>query len=52
MIDAMGRGNDPTLRGLPKHLGEPHHRHGARRDNVGQHLAGTHRRKLVDVAHD
>ena len=28
------------------------HRHGPGRDDVGQHLAGTDRRKLVDVADD
>ena len=38
--------------GLPEHLGQPHHRHGAGGDDVGQHLAGPDRGKLVDVADD
>ena len=52
MVDAKGAGDDATLGGLPEHFGEVHHRHGGGRDDVGQHLAGTDRRKLVDVADD
>ena len=29
----------------------PHHRQGARADDVGQHLPGAHRGQLVHVAH-
>jgi hypothetical protein len=35
----VSAGDDAALRGLPEHLGEPHHRHGAERDDVGQDLA-------------
>ena len=35
---------------LAEHLGQPDHRHGARGDDVGQHLARPDRRQLVDVA--
>ena len=52
LVDAMSAGDDATLRGLPEHFGEAHHRHGAGRDDVGQHLAGPDRGKLVDVADD
>ena len=52
LVDAMSAGDDATLGGLPEHFGEAHHRHGAGRDDVGQHLAGPDRRKLVDVADD
>jgi hypothetical protein len=30
LINAMRTDDDPALRGLPEHFGEPHHRHGAR----------------------
>ena len=43
----MSAGDDAALGGLPEHLGEAHNRHGAGRDDVGQHLAGPDRRKLV-----
>jgi hypothetical protein len=52
LVDAMSAGDDATLGGLPEHLGEAHHRHGAGRDEVSQHLARPDRRKLVDVADD
>ena len=32
--------------------GQPHHRHRARGDDVGQNLARPHRGQLVDVTHD
>ena len=35
---------------LPEHLREPHDRHGAGADHVGEDLAGADRRQLVDVA--
>ena len=35
---------------LAEHLGQPDHRHRARRDDVGQHLPGPDRGQLVDVA--
>ena len=40
------------LRRLAEHLGQPHHRHRAGGDDVGQHLARPHRGQLVDIAHD
>ena len=52
LVDAVGVDDDAALGGLAEHLGEPHHRHGARRDDVGQHLAGADRGQLVDVADD
>ena len=52
LVDAVGAGDDPALRGLPEHLGQPHHRHRAGGDDVGQHLARPDRGQLVDVADD
>ena len=51
-VDAVGGGDDPAPRRLAEHLGQAHHRHRARGDDVGQHLAGPHRGQLIDVAHD
>ena len=48
----MSTHDDLALGRLPEYLGEAHHRHGAGRDDVGEHLAGTNRGKLVDVSHD
>ena len=48
----MGAGDDPALRGLAKYLGQPHNRHRAGRDDVGQDLTGTDGRELIDVADD
>jgi hypothetical protein len=48
----MRAGDNAALRGLPKHLGEAHHWHCARRDDVGQHLAWPDRRQLIDIAHE
>src|SRR6516165_2099597 len=48
LVDAMSAGSDAALRRLPEHLGEPHHRHGARRDDVGEYLARPDRRQLID----
>ena len=42
--------DDPAAGRLPKHLGEAHHRKGAPRNHVGEHLAGTYRGELVDIA--
>ena len=35
---------------LAEHFRQRHHRHGARADDVGEHLAGADGRQLVDVA--
>ena len=35
--------------GLPKHLGEAHHGHSARADDVGQHLSRSDGGQLVDI---
>ena len=40
------------LRRLAEHLGQAHHRHGARGYDVGQHLPRPDRGQLVDIAHD
>jgi hypothetical protein len=37
LVDAMGAGDDPTLRGLPEHLRQTHDRHSVRPDNVSRH---------------
>ena len=42
--------DDPALRRLPEHLGQPDHRHRRTGDDVGQHLAWPDRRQLIDVA--
>ena len=48
----MGAGDDAALCGLPEYFGKADDRHGAGRDHIRQHLAGTDRRKLVDVANE
>ncbi len=48
----MRAGDDPALRGLPEHLGQPHDGHRAGGDDVGQHLPRSDRGQLVDVADD
>ena len=42
-VDPVGGGDDPAPGRLAEHLGQPHHRHRARGDDVGQHLARPHR---------
>jgi hypothetical protein len=49
-VDAMRVDDDPALGRLPEHFRQPHHRHGARGDDIGEHLAGTDGRQLVHVA--
>ena len=39
LVDPVRVDDDPALGRLAEHLGQPHHRHGARADDVGQHLA-------------
>ncbi len=46
----MRRGDDAALGRLAEHLDEPHHRHRARIDDVGQHLARADRGQLIDIA--
>ena len=50
LVDPMRVGDDPALRRLPEHLGQPDHRHRPAGDDVGQHLARPDRGQLVDVA--
>ena len=52
LVDAVGVDDDPAHRRLAEHLGQAHHRDRPRGDDVGQHLARSHRGKLVDVADD
>ena len=52
LIDPVGAGDDPALRGLAEDLGQPHDRHCAGRDHVGQDLPGSDGGKLIDVADD
>jgi hypothetical protein len=47
----MGVGDNPALGRLAEDLGQPHDRHRTRADDVGEHLAGSGRRQLVDVTH-
>ena len=51
LVDPMGIGDDPALGGLPEHLGQAHHRHSTRADDVRQHLPRPDRGQLVDIAH-
>ena len=50
-VDVVRGGDDAALGSLTEHLGEPDHRHGLGRDDVGQDLARSDRRQLIDVAH-
>ena len=52
LVDAMGVDDDPARGGLPEHLGEAHHRHSARADDVGQDLPRSDGWQLVDIADD
>ena len=52
LIDAMGVDDDPARGGLPEHLGQSHHGHSARADDVGQHLPRSDGGQLVDIADD
>ena len=52
VVDAVGIHDDLTLGRLPEYFGEAYHRHRAGCDDIGQHLAGPNRGKLVDVADD
>ena len=51
-VDAVGGGHDSASRRLAEHLGQAHHRHGARGDDVAQNLPRPHRGQLVDIAHN
>ena len=48
----MGAGDNSTMSGLPKHLGQSHDGYCARGNDVRQDLTRSDRRKLVDVSHD
>ena len=50
-VDGVGGGDDAAGCCLAEHLREPRHRHRAAVDHISQHLAGPHRRQLVDIAH-
>ena len=50
-VDPVRAGDDPAGRRLAEDLGQPHHRHRPRTDQVRQHLAGPNRRELIHVAH-
>jgi hypothetical protein len=52
LIDAMGVDDDPARSGLPEHLRQSHYGHGARADDIGQHLSRSDGRHLVDIADD
>jgi hypothetical protein len=46
----VGIGDDPAVRRLPEHFGEAHGRHHAALDQVTEHGARPHGRKLIHVA--
>ena len=50
-VDPVRVGDDPAGGRLAEDLGQPHHRHRAGADQVGQHLARPDRGQLIDVAH-
>jgi hypothetical protein len=52
LVDAVRIHDDSAFGGLAEHLGQAHHRDGAARDHVGQHLAGADRWQLIDIADD
>src|SRR5882672_4233677 len=52
LVDAVGGGDDATLRGLPEHLGQSHHWYGAGRDDIREHLPRSYGGKLVNIAND
>jgi hypothetical protein len=49
-VDAVGVDDHPGLGGLPEDLRQPYPGNGLGGQHVAEHLAGTHRRQLVDVA--
>ena len=52
LVDPVRAGDDPALGGLAEDLGQPHDRHRAGGDDVGQDLTRADRGQLVDVADD
>ena len=52
LVDAVGIHDDLALGRLPEDFGEADHWHRAGWIDIGQHLAGPNRGKLVDVAND
>ena len=52
LVDPMRAGDDTALGRLPEHLGQPHDRYRPRGDNIGQDLARSDGRQLVDIAND
>jgi hypothetical protein len=51
-VDAMGIDDDAALAGLPEYVGQARHGELATTDQIGQHLARSNRRQLVDITHD
>ena len=49
LIDLVGVGDDPALRRLPEHFGQPDCGDGSRADDVGEDLPGADGWQLVDV---
>ena len=52
LVDAVRIHDDSAFGGLAEHLGQAHHRDGAARDHVGQHLTGADRGQLIDITDD
>ena len=51
-IDPVGAAHDAAARRLAEDFGQAYHGNRVRGDDVGQHLARTDRRQLVDVAYE
>src|SRR6266516_2356529 len=49
LVDPVSIHDDLALSRLTEHFGQAHHRQHPTRDHVGEHLAGTDRRQLVDI---
>jgi hypothetical protein len=50
LVDSMCIGDDAALGGLAEDLGQKHHRHGARDNDVGQNLPRPHGGELIGIA--
>ena len=51
-MDSVRVDGDAAFRSLAEYFFQLHHRDHARTDDVLEHIAGPHRRELVDVAHE
>ena len=49
LVDAVCIHDDLAFGRLAKYLGQANNRYGSARDHVGQHLARSDRRQLIDI---